>query len=283
MTMIETYSLTNGTTIPKIGFGTWQLEEGEVAYQSVLKALEYGYRHVDTAQIYGNEKSVGQAIVDSGVDREAIFLTTKVWNDKGTYEETLASIDESLAKLQTDYVDLLLIHWPNPAEFQADDAWKERNAQVWRAMEEAYQAGKVKAIGVSNFLRHHLETLFQTAQVKPMVNQIKLCPGLPQEDLVDFCRQHRMLLEAYSPLGKGAAFSNETLKQLAEKYDTTVAQLALKWSLQHGFLPLPRSQTPANIKSNLEIPDFDLSAEDLAKMDQIKDLVEAPDPDHADF
>lgn len=280
---MENYQLSNGVEIPKVGFGTWKLEEGEIAYQSVLKALECGYRHIDTAQVYGNERSVGKAMKDSGVPREEIFLTTKVWNDKGTAEEAKASIEESFEKLQVDYVDLLLIHWPNPEKFQANDGWKERNAQVWSAMEAYYNEGKVKAIGVSNFLQHHLEELFKTAKIKPQVNQIKLSPGLPQEDLVAFCREHDMLLEAYSPLGKGAAFSDETLKALAEKYDCTVAQLALQWSYQHEFLPLPRSQNPENIKSNLEVKGFEIAEEDMETMDNIEGLVEAPDPDHITF
>ena len=281
--MVDTYTLNNGIEIPKIAFGTWQLEEGDVAYKSVAKALELGYHHIDTAQVYGNENSVGQAIQDSGIDRQDIFLTTKVWNDKGSYEATKLSIDESMEKLKVDYLDLLLIHWPNPKEFQANDGWKERNAQVWKAMEEYYQAGKVKAIGVSNFLEHHLEELLKTATVKPQVNQIKLSPGLSQDELVAYCRQHDILLEAYSPLGKGEIFSDNDLKTLAEKYNRTVAQLALQWSLQHGFLPLPRSQNPVNIESNLQVGDFELAAEDMEAMDQIEGLVEAPDPDHASF
>ena len=279
--MQANYVLSNDVKIPSIAFGTWELPEGEVAYQAVLKALEYGYRHIDTAQIYGNEKSVGQAIKDSKIDRQDIFLTTKVWNDKGTYEATKASIDESMTKLQVDYLDLLLIHWPNPQAFQANDAWIERNAQVWRAMEEYYQAGKIRSIGVSNFLEHHIEALKKTATIKPMVNQIKLSPGLTQAELVDYCKREGIVLEAYSPLGRGDAFHNETLKEMAARYDVTVAQLCLQWSWQHGFLPLPRSKTPANILSNIERPEFTIEAADMEQLDQLEDLATAPDPDHA--
>lgn len=180
--MMEDYTLSNGLKIPKIGFGTWQIPEGDEAYNSVAYALEVGYRHVDTAQIYGNEVSVGRAIADSGLSREDIFLTTKVWNDKHSYDLAKESIDESLKKLGTDYLDLLLIHWPNPKALRENDAWKAGNAGAWKAMEEAYKEGKVKAIGVSNFMIHHLEALFETAEIKPHVNQVPLAPGCPQED-----------------------------------------------------------------------------------------------------
>lgn len=280
---METYKLSNGVEIPKLGFGTWQLEEGEMAYNSVSKALEYGYNHIDTAQAYGNEKSVGQAIIDSGVNREDIFLTTKVWNTRGTYEEAYSSIQRSMAKLQVDYLDLLLIHWPNPKAFREDDAWKERNKEVWRAMEDFYKEGKIKAVGISNFQIHHIEELLKTAEVVPHVNQISLSPGLTQDELVKYCQDKEIQIEAYSPLGKGGAFSNETLKEMAAKYDRTVAQICLRWSLHHGFLPLPRSKTPANIKSNLNIFDFDLSPEDIERLNHLEGIVEMTDPDKGDF
>lgn len=229
--MMEVYRLSNGVTIPKIGFGTWQIPDGVEVYNSVTHALKVGYRHVDTAQIYRNEVGVGRAIADSGLAREEIFLTTKVWNDKHDYDLAKASIEESLEKLGVDYVDLLLIHWPNPKALREKDAWKAGNAGAWKAMEEAYRAGKVRAIGVSNFMIHHLEALLETADIKPHVNQVLLAPGCTQDELVAFCRQHEILLEAYSSLGTGSIFDNPVAQELAAKYGKSVAQLALRWSL----------------------------------------------------
>lgn len=280
---MEQYTLSNGVTIPKIGFGTWQILEGEEAYNSVTHALKVGYTHVDTAQIYGNEVSVGKAIADSGIARKDIFLTTKVWNDKHDYELAKASIEESLERLGTDYVDLLLIHWPNPKALRENDAWKAGNAGAWKAMEEAYKAGKVRAIGVSNFMIHHLEALFETAEIKPHVNQVLLAPGCPQEELAAFCRQHDILLEAYSPLGTGSIFQNEVVKAIADKYGKSVAQVALAWSLQKGFLPLPKSVTPKNIEANLGIFGFVLSDEDVATLDNVEGVSQQKDPDQANF
>ena len=280
---METYTLANGVKVPKVGFGTWQIPEGEEVYQAVRYALKVGYTHVDTAQIYGNEVGVGRAIADSGLAREDIFLTTKVWNDKHDYELAKASIEESLQKLGTDYVDLLLIHWPNPKALRENDAWKAGNAGAWKAMEEAYKAGKVRAIGVSNFMIHHLEALFETAEIKHHVNQILLAPGCPQEELVAFCRQHDILLEAYSPLGTGSIFDNEVVKELATKYGKSVAQIALGWSLEKGFLPLPKSVTPKNIEANLAIFDLELTAEDVAKLDVVEGVSQQKDPDQANF
>ncbi|MFU2181255.1 aldo/keto reductase [Streptococcus pluranimalium] len=278
---METYILSNGVTIPKLGFGTWQILDGDEAYQAVSHALKVGYTHIDTAQAYKNEASVGRAIADSGVARKDIFLTTKVWNSNHSYDLAKASIEESLQKLGVDYIDLLLIHWPNPKAFR--DNWKEANAETWRAMEEFYEAGKVRAIGVSNFMQHHLEALFETAKVKPMVNQILLAPGCPQDELVAFCRQEDILLEAYSPLGTGAIFKNELANELADKYGKSVAQIALRWSLQKEFLPLPKSVTPKNITSNLDIFDFVISDEDEDKLDTVQGVATQKDPDSVEF
>ncbi|HFI0409651.1 TPA: aldo/keto reductase [Streptococcus suis] len=280
---MEKYTLVNGVEVPKIGFGTWQIPEGEVVYQSVSHALQVGYVHVDTAQIYRNEVGVGRAIADSKLDRKEIFVTTKIWNDKQDYESAKASIDESLSKLGLDYVDLLLIHWPNPVELRENDAWKKRNASVWKALEEAYKEGKTRAIGVSNFMVHHLDALFETAETKPHINQILLAPGCPQTELVDFCRQHQILLEAYSPLGTGSIFGNPVAQEVAEKYGKSIAQIALRWSLQKGFLPLPKSVTPANIEANLHIFDFELSEEDILRLDGVGGVNSQSNPDEVNF
>ncbi|MDO5078761.1 MAG: aldo/keto reductase [Streptococcus minor] len=280
---MENYTLSNGVQIPKIGFGTWQIPDGTEVYNSVSHALKVGYRHVDTAQIYRNEEGVGRAIADSELAREKIFLTTKIWNDKHDYELAKASIDESLEKLSVEYVDLLLIHWPNPIALREKDAWKSGNAGAWKAMEEAYRAGKVRAIGVSNFMIHHLEALFETAEIKPHVNQVLLAPGCPQEELVSFCRQHGILLEAYSPLGTGSIFDNPIAQELAQKYGKSIAQIALRWSLQKGFLPLPKSVTPKNIEDNLQIFDFELSTEDIARLDKVEGVSQQKNPDQVSF
>jgi diketogulonate reductase-like aldo/keto reductase len=279
---MNSYTLSNNVQIPELGFGTWQTPDGDVAVASVKKALEVGYRHIDTAQGYKNEGSVGQAIKESGIPREEIFLTTKLWNENHSYDLVLSSFEESLKQLQTDYVDLFLIHWPNPVKFR--DNWQAANAETWRAMEELYQAGKIKAIGVSNFLPHHLEELAKTATVTPMVNQIFLAPGELQEDVVSYCQEHNILLEAYSPLGTGKIFDVPEMQDIASKYNKTIAQVAIRWSLQHGFLPLPKSVTPSRIEENLAVFDFELSDEDMARIDQLDGVVgKAKNPDTTGF
>lgn len=259
--LIDTLTLHNGVKIPIIGFGTWQTPNNDIGYQAVLEALKVGYRHIDTAAAYGNEESVGKAMKDSGVAREDIFLTTKLWNPDHGYEETLAAFEKSINLLDVDYVDLYLIHWPNPLAFR--DCWAEKNAGTWKAMEELYTAGKIKALGISNFLEHHIEALMKTATIPPMVNQIRLCPGDTKDDLVAYCRQNNIILEAYSPLGTGKVFDIPELKELAGKYDTTVAKLCIRWSLQMGFIPLPKSVTPERIKSNSEVFDFEITPEGM--------------------
>lgn len=278
----DVFKLSNGVEIPCIGFGTWQTPDGEVAVNSVLTALEVGYRHIDTAQAYGNEESVGQAIKQSGINREELFITTKLWNDFHTYELTKSSFEESMEKLGLDYLDLFLIHWPNPIAFR--DSWQEANAQAWKAMEELYQEGRIRAIGISNFKQHHIEELMKTATIAPMVNQIRLCPGNTQDELVDYCRQRDMLLEAYSPLGVGKVFEVEEMKTLAEKYNRSIAQVCIRWSLQKGFLPLPKSVTPSRIKENIEVFDFELEEQDVELMSNLVGCAGLEtDPDNASF
>ncbi|AMB99951.1 2,5-diketo-D-gluconic acid reductase [Aerococcus urinaehominis] len=280
---MKTVELANGLQVPALGFGTWRLADGEEVIQAVTAALEAGYRHIDTAQTYKNEAGVGQAIKDSHVDRADIFLTTKIWNDQATYEGTIASFEESLKKLQTDYVDLLLVHWPNPQAYREEPGYQARNAEVWRALEDLYDQGLAKSIGISNFHQEHYQALAETARIKPMVNQIKLTPGLLQKDLVDFSKAHGMALEAYSPFGSGDLFANEEIKTLADKYQTGVAQLALTWALQHDFIVLPRSSNPDNIKANFDLPDLTISPEDMATLDNLDIDVECPDPNTKPF
>lgn len=259
--LTDTYTLHNGVKIPIVGFGTWQTPNDDIGYKAVLTALKEGYRHIDTAAAYQNEESVGKAMKDSGISREKIFLTTKLWNSDHGYEATLKAFQDSLDKLGTDYIDLYLIHWPNPLKFR--DNWKETNAGSWKAMEELYKAGKIKSIGVSNFMPRHLDALLETAEIVPMVNQVRLCPGDAQPELEAYCKEKNILLEAYSPLGTGKVFEVKELADMADKYKTSVAKFCLRWSLQKGFLPLPKSVTPERIKSNADLFGFEISKEDM--------------------
>jgi diketogulonate reductase-like aldo/keto reductase len=259
--LTDSFVLNNGVKIPCVGFGTWQTPEGEVATSSVKAAIDSGYRHIDTAAIYGNEEGVGKGIRLSGVKRDELFITTKLWNDEHGYKTTLKAFDVSMDKLGLEYLDLYLIHWPNPPKFR--DRWQEVNAETWKAMEELYESGRVRAIGISNFHPHHIDALMKTAKVKPAVNQIRLCPGDTQDAVVNASRAHGMLLEAYSPLGVGKIFEVPEVKALAEKYGKSVAQVCIRWSLDRGYLPLPKSVTPARIAENSKVFDFELDAEDI--------------------
>ncbi len=278
----DTYKLSNGVGIPCIGFGTWQTPDGDVAVRSVAAAIEAGYRHIDTAQAYGNEESVGKGIRESGIDRKDLFVTTKLWNSNHSYKLTMRTFEESMNKLGLDYLDLFLIHWPNPISFR--DHWQEANAESWKAMEELYEAGKIRAIGVSNFRPHHIEEILKTAKVAPMVNQIRLCPGDTQDETVNWCREHGMVLEAYSPLGIGQIFEVPEMQKLAEKYHRSIAQVCIRWSLQRGYLPLPKSVTPSRIQENLKVFDFELSDEDVQLIVDLKGCVGyASNPDRTNF
>jgi diketogulonate reductase-like aldo/keto reductase len=269
--LTDTYTLSNGVEIPCIGFGTWQTPNGEVAVSAVLSALEAGYRHIDTAQGYGNEESVGIAVKKSGIKREEIFITSKLANDDHGYERTMAAFEGTMKRLDMDYLDLYLIHWPNPIAFR--DNWQEANAGTWKAFEELYKAKRIRAIGISNFHPHHIEELMKTATIPPMVNQIRLCPGDTQDEVVDYCRSHNILLEAYSPLGVGKIFEVPEMKALAEKYGKTIAQIAIHWSLQRGYLPLPKSVTPSRIRENADVFDFELDESDVELISNLKGCV----------
>ncbi len=274
--------MNNGVNIPCVGFGTWEVEDGQVATDSVRQAISAGYRHIDTAMNYGNEESVGKGIRESGIDRKDLFITTKLWNTDHGYESTKKAFDVSMRKLGLDYLDLYLIHWPNPAMFRTE--YQQKNAESWKAMEELYRAGKIRAIGVSNFLPHHLDALLKTAEVIPAVNQIRLFPGYTMDETVQYCRERNILLEAYSPLGRNTILKREALVAIAEKHGKSPAQVCLRWCLQHDYLPLPKSVTPSRIIENTDLFDFTLSEEEMKTLHTL-DITgdEWFDPDLADF
>jgi len=279
---MNTYILNNGVHIPDLGFGTWKASEGEQAESAVLCALATGYRHIDTASFYKNEKSIGRAIAKSGVAREDLFVTTKLWNEDRGYEQALKAFELSLSNLGLEYLDLYLIHWP-ATEHQFDN-WKEINADTWRALEYLYKEGKVKAIGVSNFYVHHLEALLENAEIRPMINQIEFHPGFTQSEVVDYCKEEIILIEAWSPIGRGNILNNEILVHMALKYGVTVAQLVLKWIIQKGHLPMPKSVTPERIKENFDIKKIIISEDDVVVIDNLPYIgASGLNPDLVDF
>ncbi len=279
---MKNFVLKNGLEIPEIGVGTWQIPDGDDVKNAVLFALENGYTHIDTAKIYENEKGIGDAIKESQLDRKDIFLTTKVWNTSRGYQSTLDAFEKSLELLQTDYIDLYLIHWPaNSKQF---DNWKELNSETWRAMEHLYNQGNIKAIGVCNFLGHHLENLAETAKISPMVNQIEYHPGYLQNDVVDYCKKNNILVEAWSPIGSGRLLDNELLKNVAEKYKVSVAQLCIKFCLQNGVLPLPKSVSPKNILANIGVNTFTIDNDDMQTISAMEEAgFSGLNPDFVDF
>lgn len=262
--------LHNGVTIPCVGYGTYKVP-GENARDSVAAAIQAGYRHIDTAAYYRNEAGVGQAVRESGLAREAFFITSKVWNTDRGYEKTRAACEASLKALGTDYLDLYLIHWPaNYLQYGADA--EALNAETWKALEDLYREGKLRAIGLSNFLPHHIKALMKTASIKPMVDQIELHPGWLQRGVLRYCADNDILVEAWSPMGRGALLETPILKELAEKYGKSVAQLCVRWVLQHGALPLPKSVHPDRIAANTQVFDFEISNEDREQMDALVNL-----------
>ncbi|MDF2885941.1 MAG: pgoN [Lacrimispora sp.] len=278
----DSYILANGVKIPCIGFGTWKAQSGETAVNAVKQALEAGYRHIDTAALYYNEESVGTGIKESGIPREEIFVTSKLQNGEHGYQETLNAFEATMKNLNLDYLDLYLIHWPNPIKTRAN--WQEANAGTWKAFEELYEAGRIRSIGVSNFHRHHLEALMKTANIAPMVNQIRLCPGDTQDELVSYLKEQNILVEAYSPLGSGKIFEVPEMIALSEKYGKSIAQICVRWSLQMGFLPLPKSVTKERIEENAHVFDFELAPEDAAIIAGLKGCCGySTNPDTTDF
>ncbi|MGQ8337152.1 aldo/keto reductase [Sunxiuqinia sp. A32] len=267
-------TLNNGTKMPWLGLGVFRSREGDEVVNAVKYALNIGYRSIDTAAIYQNERGVGKGIKESGIPREDIFLTSKVWNSDQGYQTTLEAFEKSLEKLQTDYLDLYLIHWPKG----------EKSIETWQALEELYLKGKIKAIGVSNFLIHQLTDLQKQASIKPMVNQVEFHPELVQPELLEFCKKEQIQVEAWSPIMKGKVNDIPVLKALAAKYQKSPVQIVLRWDIQKGVVTIPKSVTPERIKSNAEIFDFELSEDDIAKIDNLDKFKRiGPDPDNVDF
>ncbi|AWB29699.1 aldo/keto reductase [Clostridium botulinum] len=266
---IKSYTiLNNGVKMPWLGFGTYKVENGDTVIQSVKEALKIGYGHIDTASYYGNEEGVGTAIKESRIPRKDIFLVSKVWNSEQGYDKTLKSFEYSIKKLGTDYLDLYLIHWPQPL-----------SKETWKALEKLYKEGRVKAIGVSNFLVDHLKWLLEDAEIMPIVNQVEFHPQLIQKDLIEFCSKNNIQLEAWSPLMRGKVFEIELLQDIARKYGKTISQIVLRWDLQMGVVTIPKSINPSRIKENADIFDFEISKEDIDKIQQLdKGLRVGSDP-----
>ncbi|KJE28030.1 aldo/keto reductase family protein [Geobacillus kaustophilus] len=267
-------ALHNGVKMPWVGLGVYKVKEGEEVRSAVRTALEIGYRHVDTAAFYENEEGVGQAIRESGIPREQVFVTTKVWNTDQGYEATLKAFDRSLKKLGFDYVDLYLVHWPVKGKYK----------ETYRALEKLYKDGYVRAIGVSNFHIHHLQDVLADCEIKPMVNQVEYHPRLTQKELHAFCRENGIQLEAWSPLMRGEILSEPTIVDIGRKYGKTPAQVVLRWDLQHGVVTIPKSVTPARIKENADIFDFSLTDEEMKQIDALNlNKRVGPDPDNFNF
>ncbi|BDH61811.1 glyoxal reductase [Lysinibacillus sp. PLM2] len=274
----DTTTLHNGVKMPWFGLGVFKVEEGPELVNAVKSAIKNGYRSIDTAAIYQNEVGVGKGIQEglseAGLNREELFVTSKVWNSDLGYESTIAAYEESLEKLGLEYLDLYLIHWPVAGKYK----------EAWRALETLYKEGRVKAIGVSNFQIHHLEDLMKDAEIKPMINQVEFHPRLTQKELQSFCKEYDIQLEAWSPLMQGQLLDNETLQQIANKYNKSVAQVILRWDLQNGVVTIPKSTKEHRIIENANVFDFELTKEDMEAIDGLNQNHRVgPDPDNFDF
>lgn len=268
------FELHNGVEMPYFGLGVYLSEDGQEVINAIKWAVEAGYRHIDTASVYKNEEGVGQGVAESVANREDIFVVSKVWNSDQGYDSTLRAFDASLERLGMDYLDLYLIHWPVAGKYK----------DTWRALERLYNEKRVRSIGVSNFLQHHLEDLLSVADIVPMVNQMEFHPYLVQQSLLDFCARHKIQYEAWSPMMQGEIFGMDAFKDLAAKYHKTIAQIVLRWDLQKGVITIPKSSKKERIIANADIFDFELSAEDVAFLDSLdRGKRFGPDPDNFDF
>ncbi|XMA26107.1 aldo/keto reductase [Bacillus bombysepticus] len=270
--------LNNGVEMPWFGLGVFKVEDGPELVEAVKSAIKAGYRSIDTAAIYGNEKAVGEGIragiKEAGISREELFITSKVWNSDQGYETTLAAYEESLKKLELDYLDLYLVHWPVEGKYK----------DTWRALETLYKEKRVRAIGVSNFQIHHLQDVMKDAEIKPMINQVEYHPRLTQKELQAFCKEQGIQMEAWSPLMQGQLLDNEKLQEIAEKHGKTTAQVILRWDLQNGVITIPKSTKEHRIIANADIFNFELTKEDMEKIDALNQNHRVgPDPDNFDF
>ncbi|MEM7105626.1 MAG: aldo/keto reductase [Bacteroidota bacterium] len=270
-----TFELHNGVEMPYFGLGVFKSKEGQEVVNAIKWAIDAGYRHIDTAAIYRNEEGVGHGIRESGIDRKDVFVVSKVWNNAQGYDSTLKAFDESLRKLKMDYLDLYLVHWPKG---------HPRSTETCKALEHLYRDGRVRAIGVSNFLQHHLETLLPHCEIVPMVNQMEFHPKLIQQPLLDFCTEKGIVYEAWSPIMKGEVLEIPILQELGKKYDKSPVQITLRWDLQKGVVTIPKSSKKERIESNAEIFDFELTGEEMAEIDSLdQGYRTGPDPDNFDF
>jgi len=250
--------LSNGVQMPYLGLGVFQTPNDQIK-EAVHAALDYGYRHIDTAAFYENENGLGKAIHSHSLPRKDIFITSKVWNTDQGYDNTIDAFNASLSKLQTDYLDLYLVHWPVKGKYK----------ETWRALEDLYEEGRVRAIGVSNFMQHHLDDIIQSAKVMPMVNQVEFHPHLIQQDLIDFCKKNKIQYEAWSPLMQGKVFDIDLFHELSEKYNKSIAQIVIRWDLQKGVVTIPKSVHKERIEANADIFDFEISQEDMERIEQL--------------
>lgn len=274
MNIRSTVTLNNGVQMPWLGFGVFQMDDGAEVEQAVSKALEVGYRSIDTASTYGNERGVGKAIEASGLPREELFITTKVWNTDQRRRATVEAFEASCERLGLDYIDLYLIHWPVAGYYK----------ETWQAMEKLYQDGRIRAIGVSNFHIHHLEDLFTSSDLIPAVNQVEFHPYLVHAELRQFCAEREIQFEAWSPLAQAQILDEPTIVELSQKYGKSPAQLIIRWDLQHRVVTIPKSSTPHRIEENAQVFDFQISAEDMARLDSLnRNERTGPDPDNFDF
>lgn len=267
----DTYLLNNGIEMPGFGFGTWQSAAGDITVSAVKTAIKTGYRNIDTAAAYQNEVSVGegirQALAEYDVKREDLFISTKLWNDHRGYDLAMEAFENSMKELGLEYLDLYMIHWPAVAKWHKD--WREINRSTWKAFEELYRDGRIRAIGVSNFLAHHIQALIEDGEIMPMVNQIEYHPGFRQIKSADFCQKNSIVVQAWSPFGTGEVLKNSVLAEIAEKYGKTTAQVCVRWLLQKDIVPLPKSIHKEHIISNTQVFDFELSKSDVSKIDAI--------------
>ncbi len=273
-TQWTTTTLHNGVEMPTLGLGVWKMENNDEVKTAVNAAIDAGYKAIDTAAAYKNEEGVGKAIKENSTPREDLFITSKVWNDDQGYDSTLKAFEDTVSKLGIETLDLYLIHWPVEGKYK----------ETWKAMEKLYKDGRIRAIGVSNFHPQHLEDLMKDAEIKPMINQVEFHPLLNQKELRDYCKQHSIQLEAWSPLAQGKLLDNDVVKGIAEQHGKSAAQVIIRWDLEHEVVTIPKSSNPERIKQNFDVFDFELTKDDIRAIDELNQNERmGPDPDNFNF